>query len=74
LPTVRTGHHMRPLLRPLIKKVAFFHPTPHPVLGMVYGPNPICNPASDTPLQARVMHNHAWASKPGLNAGRKLDE
>jgi hypothetical protein len=74
LPAVRTGHHMRSLFRPLIKKVAFFHPTPHSVSGSSYEPNPICNPASDAPLQARVMHNHAWASKPGTNAGRISDE
>src|SRR5271170_4106730 len=32
LPTVWTGHHMRSLFRPLIKKVTLSHPTPHPVL------------------------------------------
>jgi hypothetical protein len=74
LPTVRTGHYVRPLFRPLVKKITLFHPTPHPGLGTVCGPNPICNPASDAPLQARVMHNHPWATKPGTHAGRKLDE
>jgi hypothetical protein len=29
LPAVRTGHRMRTLLRPLIKKVPFFHIAPH---------------------------------------------
>jgi hypothetical protein len=44
LPTVRTRHHMRPLLRLFIKKVPLFHmhlAGRRPVLL----PSPICNPA-----------------------------
>src|SRR5271168_1525534 len=33
LSTVRTGHHMRPLLCFFIEKIALFHTTPHPVGG-----------------------------------------
>jgi hypothetical protein len=71
LPTVWTGHYMRSLFRPLVKKVALFHPAPHPAFDRFYQPNPNCNPASDAPLQARVMHNHARATKPGMNAEKE---
>jgi hypothetical protein len=74
LPTVWTGHYMRSLFCPLIKKITLFHPAPHPAFDRLYQPNPNCNPASDAPLQARVMHNHAGATKPGTNAERKPDE
>jgi hypothetical protein len=60
---VRTRHHMRPLLRFFIEKVPFFHPAPHPGRRRTRS-SPICNPASHRPLQARVMHNHAWAQTP----------
>jgi hypothetical protein len=36
LPAVRTGHHMCTLLRPLIKKIAFFHTAPRGLMAELF--------------------------------------
>jgi hypothetical protein len=46
LPAVRTGHHMRTLLLPLIKKIAFFHTAPR---GLVPGLIPGYAPSAILP-------------------------
>jgi hypothetical protein len=46
LPTVRTGHYMRPLLCFFIKKIALFHTTPHLVGGP---PMPAASPSAILP-------------------------